>query len=80
MRIFPPYLTGPVCPSESCTLTGTILGNLIVARGLHIELTGHLVVEAGGSAIVWGRVGRGIINHGGDAGVFGSVGFGGLTR
>lgn len=76
--------SGPVRPSESCTLTGTILGNLVVARGLHVELTGlltgSLIVEAGGSAIVWGWVGRGVVNQGGDADVFGSIGPGGLTR
>ena len=84
MRISPPYRTGPVCPLENCTLTGTVLGDLVVSRGLHVELTGvltgHLIVEAGGSAIVWGQVGRGIINRGGDADVFGSIGFGGWTR
>ncbi len=38
-------------------------------------VSGHLVVEPGGSAIVWGEVWRGVINRGGEADVFGSVGF-----
>ncbi len=64
-------------------LTGTVLGDLIVTPGIHVELTGvltgRLIVEAGGSAIVWGRVGRGVVNRGGEADVFGSIGVGGLT-
>lgn len=83
MRYAPPYHNGPLCPSESCTLTGTVVGDLIVGPGLHVELTGlltgHLIVEAGGLAIVWGRVWRGVINWGGEAEVFGSIGFEGQT-
>ncbi len=80
MSFSSPYRIGPLCPSASCTLTGTILGDLIVALGLHVELTGvltgRLIVEVGGSAIVWGRVWRGVINRGGEADVFGSIGIG----
>ena len=84
MSFSSPYRNGPLYPTESCMLTGTVLGDLVVARGLHVELTGlltgYLIVEAGGSAIVWGRVCRGVVNRGGEADVFGPIGTGGLTR
>jgi hypothetical protein len=84
MNRYGPYYEGPVRPRHSCLLSGTVVGDLIAAPGVEVEMTGivtgRLIVEAGGSGTVWGQVWVGVTNCGGQADVFGAVGFTGRRR
>ena len=84
VRGYGPYHEGPLRPRASCSLIGTVVGDLIAAPGIEVEMTGivtgRLIVERGGSGTVWGQVWTGVLNEGGQADVFGAVGFKGRRR
>ena len=70
-------VAGPVVYRDDATVVGMIVGDAMVLAGATLQLdgtvTGNLVVEIGGKAIVRGVVGGSIRNRGGEVRLFGTA-------
>jgi len=72
------HFDGPVLLTRDTIFYGTVVGDMTIAPGVHLELMGsvigNLIVEDGATASVRGIVSEAVINRGGSVEVFGAVG------